>query len=154
MKKYLSLVGYLGVIQLFCTASGFASVTWTSNPITLPDAQANVAYTQSVAQYAKSSSGSPLTFNLVGAGSSWLTITPDGVLSGTPAMADVGPNTFRLTAADSDGAGAITMAHINVTSNNPPPPPQPAVATCADGSPAYLVGPTHDKKFDVFTCRH
>ncbi|MHC4988592.1 MAG: putative Ig domain-containing protein, partial [Planctomycetota bacterium] len=56
--------------------------------------------------------GDPLTYSKV-AGPAWLTIAPNGYLSGTPGAGDVGVNTFTVQV--DDGTGNTTTATLIIT---------------------------------------
>lgn len=92
--------------------------SFTGNPITLPAATANTAYTgQSLAGFATdpdTAQGDTLTFSKV-SGPAWLTVAANGALGGTPAVLDTGDNSFTVRVTDAAGATAETTAIIPVT---------------------------------------
>jgi hypothetical protein len=57
-------------------------------------------------------------------GPQWLIVDPDGMLRGTPAAADSGPNSFEVQATTADGGQHTVVLQIPVG----PPNPQPAQA--------------------------
>ncbi|HPY76783.1 MAG TPA: DUF5010 C-terminal domain-containing protein, partial [Anaerohalosphaeraceae bacterium] len=91
------------------------------DPLDLPDALEDAAYTgQSLLDYISDSDGDPLTFSKI-TGPSWLSVAADGTLSGTPANDDVGPNIFVVWAKDPSGAVDNTTLRITVINVNDPP---------------------------------
>ena len=94
---------------------------WRQNPIQMAPGQSGSPYTFSLAPYAVDDDGKPITFSLVaGTGPSWMSVSPDGTVSGTPLKADVGPftATFQVSdgtlTADAQGVGVVTQV------NHPP----------------------------------
>ena len=85
---------------------------FTSNPIVKPNATVNQAYSSSIAGNATDANNDPLTFSKV-SGPAWLSVAANGALSGTPAAANSGLNTFSVRVADNRG-GAST-ANLNIT---------------------------------------
>ncbi|MES2925104.1 MAG: LamG-like jellyroll fold domain-containing protein [Verrucomicrobiota bacterium] len=75
---------------------------------------------QTLATSANDPDGNALTFTKLD-GPAWLTVAANGALSGTPANADVGPNTFLVRVADPSGAGGVTRLHIDVINTNDAP---------------------------------
>jgi hypothetical protein len=84
---------------------------WSNNPVTLPDAIVGIPYQQSLRGYVYYSGGATLRFNLIN-GPSWLQISSDGILSGTPVAGDVGAATFSV--ALGDGSDAASIAGITL----------------------------------------
>ena len=77
-------------------------------PYGLADATAGGRYYQS---YISTVGGTqPITFSSTDL-PGWLTLTPQGQLSGTPTAADVGLNTFGVTATDADGVSTGPQVH-------------------------------------------
>jgi len=75
---------------------------FTSQPVSKPAAVRDLPYTgQSLSGDVADSDTQPggLTFAML-SGPSWLTIAPDGTLSGTPGMTDLGPNSWTVTVDD------------------------------------------------------
>jgi uncharacterized repeat protein (TIGR03803 family) len=70
-------------------------------------------YTASLANNAVSPPGDTLTFAKV-SGPAWLNIAPDGTLSGTPALADIGANVFTVSLADTNGWSSSATLNIAV----------------------------------------
>jgi uncharacterized repeat protein (TIGR03803 family) len=80
-----------------------------SNPFAQATATVGVAYAGTLATNAVVPAGDTLAFAKV-LGPAWLTITPDGTLSGTPAFPDIGTNNFAVSLADTNGwSSAATM---------------------------------------------
>lgn len=94
--------------------------TFVVNPITLPNVTAGVAYAQTVAPYAKDQDGDKLTFAKVD-GPAWVQVAPDGTITGTPAIGDVGPVSFQVSVTDPAGLSATATVKLNVLKPNAPP---------------------------------
>jgi autotransporter-associated beta strand protein len=121
-----------GLAAVYPLASATASVVvrvtgmnvppvFTANPIVKPAATENVAYSQSLTGSATdANAGDPLTFTKT-SGPTWLTVAPTGALSGTPADANTGANSFGVRVTDSAGAFAEATLTINVIGVNHPP---------------------------------
>jgi hypothetical protein len=93
---------------------------WTANPIVLPNAIAGIAYgPMDLKGFAKSPSGAPLTFAISASPTpDWGTVTADGKFAGTPAVANVGVDTWTVTV--SDGTNTIP-AQMQITVVKRPP---------------------------------
>lgn len=94
--------------------------TWILNPIqhsTKEEQPLNLT----ISQFAKDvDAGDTLKFSLI-EGPGWATLSPDGVFSGTPQIANEGVNTFRVRVADQVGASADANVLINVLHVNHKP---------------------------------
>ncbi len=92
--------------------------SWNQNPIrfTTP---ARTPFSNTVADKVKDPDNMPLTFTKK-SGPSWLTVSNAGILSGTPTDAEVGDNTFIVTARN-DAASADVTVIVAVTAKNHPP---------------------------------
>jgi len=78
--------------------------TFTSDPISKPDATVDQAYSDTLAGDATDvDAGDVLTFSKV-SGPAWLSVAADGTLSGTPAAGDVGPNSWVVEVSDLQSA--------------------------------------------------
>jgi hypothetical protein len=97
------------------------SPKWSENPINLANAFHGVAYSQNI--FGKASdpdAGDTLSFSMTGP--AWASLDPKtGVFSGTPAKADVGPNSWQATVKDQHGAVATTTVQVTVVKSNEPP---------------------------------
>jgi autotransporter-associated beta strand protein len=86
-----------------------------SSPINGGNAPAAAPYTGSIASSGSDPNpGDTLTFSKT-SGPAWLGIAPNGALSGTPGLGDVGPNNFTVRITDSAGLFAETTLTIPVT---------------------------------------
>ena len=85
---------------------------FTSDPIAKPNATQGQGYTGSIASNASDLDSDPMTFAKT-SGPSWLTVASNGALTGTPAAANVGSNTF--TVGVSDGRGGSDTATLQIT---------------------------------------
>ena len=93
-----------------------AAPVFTVDPISKAGATEDVAYTgQTLSGSATDANGDTLTYSAV-AGPSWLSIASSGALSGTPANADVGNNSWSVQV--SDGKGGTDTAILNITVAN------------------------------------
>lgn len=88
---------------------------FAGNPLTLATASATLPYEGvSLAGIASDpDAGQSLSFSLV-SGPGWLTVAADGALGGTPALANVGTNSFTVRVADIFGDAAETVIVIPV----------------------------------------
>jgi len=95
------------------------SPEWKQDPIVLPGGASGVAYVQSLSGSATDVDGDKLTFSLV-SGPAWVTVAPDGTLSGTPAKTDVGLNTLTVAVSDGEFSPRTTIKITIVKSNEAP----------------------------------
>ncbi|MEZ4752191.1 MAG: putative Ig domain-containing protein [Bdellovibrionota bacterium] len=68
---------------------------WNQDPVTLNKAFEDSPYTESVAKHLDHPEGTPTTFTLL-EGAPWITLSPQGALSGTPLQAHVGQVSLRI----------------------------------------------------------
>lgn len=103
--------------------------SFTSDPFAKPAASVGATYSNSITAI-----GVPLTYSKAG-GPRWLTVEPDGRISGIPTHADAGSNRFLVRATKASGIADDATMTITVT----PPSRQHAlyqfhnVATDSDG---------------------
>lgn len=89
---------------------------FTSDPLVKADASDVAAYSATLADSATDpNAGDTLTFSKI-AGPAWLSVAANGVLSGSPAIGDVGLNTFTVRVTDAaahydDAVLRITVIH-------------------------------------------
>ena len=87
---------------------------FVSQTINFASATVGQPYAASLANNAVSPPGDSLTFAKV-SGPVWLSVDPDGTLSGTPAVPDIGTNTLTVTLADTKGwTSSATMRIVVV----------------------------------------
>ncbi len=86
------------------------------DPLLGEDAYAELAYAGSLSGLAVDPNRDPLTYSLV-SGPPWLTVAPDGTLGGTPAVTNIGLNTFVVQVADGNGGSDTATLKINVLQN-------------------------------------
>lgn len=92
---------------------------FTLPTIAAADATQDAAYSGTVGGSATDpDTGDNLTYSK-SSGPSWLAISSNGTLSGTPESGDVGSNTFTLRATDTEGLFAETTLLVHVISANP-----------------------------------
>ncbi len=87
-----------------------------------PQAIVGIPYSGSIATNATDPdliAGDHLNFYLV-TGPSWLSVTTNGVLSGTPSSTNLGANTFLALVTDADQLSAVGTMGITVVAGNPP----------------------------------
>jgi hypothetical protein len=100
---------------------------FVTDVIELGVVQTNQAFTGTLVNYAFDLPGnSGLTFSRSGSGAAWLNVAPNGTLSGTPTIADVGTNNFTVIVTSTSGLSATSTAYIAVTTNAPAGPADPA----------------------------
>lgn len=84
-----------------------------ATPFSEPDANAGQAYSASIATNAFDPDGDALTFTKI-SGPSWLTLSGNGILTGTPLSLNDGTNTFVVRVSDSGGLSASATLLITV----------------------------------------
>jgi uncharacterized repeat protein (TIGR03803 family) len=86
---------------------------------TVTTAVAAVSYTAVITNQAVAPPGDALTFALV-SGPAWLNVAGNGVLSGTPARANIGTNTFVVSLTDTNGVYVTAIMKVAVIADPPP----------------------------------
>jgi hypothetical protein len=76
-------------------------------------ASRGAVYSSSIADAASDPDGQSLTYSIV-SGPSWLTISSDGTLSGTPSVDDIGINSWVIEVTDPTGLSATATLEIRV----------------------------------------
>lgn len=84
-----------------------------ANPFTLASANAGRPYAGTIATNAVDPDGYAVTFAKA-SGPAWLSVAPDGGLSGTPANTDAGTNTFVVSATDPGNLSATATMNLAV----------------------------------------
>jgi GH35 family endo-1,4-beta-xylanase len=112
---------------------------FANDPILGADAEEEAAYSASIAGIASDEDGDLLVYSKV-SGSAWLSIAPDGTLSGTPLLSDVGQNSFTVQVDDGLGGTATATLGINVN-------PRPNSAPAWDKDLFYLSAAKEDSLF-------
>jgi hypothetical protein len=88
--------------------------SFASNPFNAPLAHAGLPYSANISSSASDpDAGDVLTFAKVN-GPSWLAVAGSGALSGTPANADAGTNTFLVSVTDLGGLSSQAQMLLNV----------------------------------------
>jgi len=85
---------------------------FTSDPIVKANGNQGLSYSGSIASNANDADADPLTF-AKSAGPAWLSVATNGALIGTPGAANVGVNSFTVSA--SDGRGGSDTATLQIT---------------------------------------
>ena len=94
---------------------------FAADPLSRPGATQGVAYTGTLVGSATDiDAGDTLTYAKM-SGPAWLTVSADGLLSGTPAKQDAGTNSFVIRVTDSDGLFDEAVLAIEVRDTNEAP---------------------------------
>jgi uncharacterized repeat protein (TIGR03803 family) len=103
----------------------FALPMFLSNPFTQTTVVATAPYSASLWAKAITPTGDVLSFAKV-SGPAWLIVAANGVLSGTPTVADIGTNSFSISLADTNGwSSAATMTIVVI--------PAPLIVSASSG---------------------
>lgn len=87
---------------------------FAADPLTLPDAPVDIAYSRDISGYASDADpGETLAFAKVD-GPDWLSVGSTGVLSGTPGSADLGVRYARVMVSDGSGASDTAALALEV----------------------------------------
>ena len=100
--------------------SAAAPPEFSIDPIVKPNAVQSSPYAGQTLSANVSSGGQGLAFSKL-SGPSWLTVAPDGTLSGTPANSDAGLNYFVVRATAANGATDDAALYIEVENVNDAP---------------------------------
>ena len=100
-------------IQIVGVSAPPAPPVWTDDTITVEGAVNGILYNGTLFGKATDANGDPITYSLVDVGT-WLNVVSNGTMWGTPAIGDVGPNTFTVRATTVDGSVDATL-NIEVT---------------------------------------
>jgi hypothetical protein len=116
---YLVLVvdsgGLSGVGTMTIAVNPAQQPLFTSNPFNAPPVVAGQNYSATIATNATNPNvGDPFTFAKV-SGPAWLTVAPNGSLSGLPLSTNVGANSFVVSVSDLGGLSNSASMSINVT---------------------------------------
>lgn len=104
----------IGLHNSFTNSAIPRAPVFSAGTIAKPDATSGTAYTgQSLSANATDANGGTLTFSKL-SGPSWLNVAANGALSGTPADADFGLNTFTVKVTDPDGYSDTATLEIDV----------------------------------------
>jgi len=106
-----------------------ASPEW-AEPVTASDALFDELYADTLAGKATDPDGAPITYSLQDTGT-WLSVSNNGALTGTPVVSDEGTNTFTVIADDGIDAPTSTTLTILVRGAFPPVWDEPVTATDA-----------------------
>lgn len=94
--------------------SGNSAPVFDQDPVTLPGATASQPYTgQTLASFVTDADDSSLTFSKL-AGPGWITVSPDGSLSGTPTFADTNGGDLIVRVTDPSGATSDATVVVDV----------------------------------------
>lgn len=94
---------------------------FTSDPITKPNVTQGQAYSGSIGSNASDPDSDPMTFAKT-SGPTWLSVALNGALTGTPAAANVGTNTFTVSVSDGRGGSDSATLQITVLATEMAPP--------------------------------
>ncbi len=98
-------------IEISSVDTGPVAPAFISNPVIKPDAFQETPYSDSIALDAVDANGDTIIFSKI-SGPDWLTITAEGLISGTPTATDVGVNQFSIQASDSELSSTATLQII------------------------------------------
>jgi hypothetical protein len=89
---------------------------WRQNPIRMNTASEDTVYTFRLSDYAVDDDSLPLHFRKV-SGPDWMTVSDDGVLTGSPSKPDIGTQTAVFEASDgtltAETSGIVQVIHVN-----------------------------------------
>ncbi|RCL33888.1 MAG: hypothetical protein DBX01_05085 [Puniceicoccaceae bacterium] len=119
-----AIVDTLTLERLIPPAPLGSPAEFMSDIIYKPSAFVDTVYTNTIAQSAYDLDGDTLLYS-IDTGPSWLSMTADGALSGTPSSQDIGSHTLNVMVADVDGIDTATVS-INVLPE-PSPNAQPNI---------------------------
>ncbi len=95
---------------------------WEPTPVVLANAKERQAYSASLWDFAKDPDiGDTKRFVLLNGAPSWVRLSPDGMVTGTPQRSDVGVNEFQVRVLDAANADAVTVVRVTVEKVNQPP---------------------------------
>ncbi|HEY1788407.1 MAG TPA: putative Ig domain-containing protein [Verrucomicrobiae bacterium] len=98
-------------VYIFVTGAPF----FIANPFTLPPILVGQNFSGTIATNAtEPNTGDTPTFSLV-SGPSWLSVAPNGALSGEPLSANAGTNTFTVSVRDQSGFSSTATMYLLVT---------------------------------------
>jgi subtilase family serine protease len=107
--------------QANLTVNVNGSPSFAANPFTAPAVSVGQVYSQSLTNQATDPNpGAVLTFSKV-SGPSWLSVTADGLLIGTPTASDVGTNSFSVKVTDTGGLSSSATMNVAVMPLSSPP---------------------------------
>jgi hypothetical protein len=99
-------------IRLFIAVQVNDPPIFTNDPIIEINAADGVAYFSTIADDATDPDSDPLSFSRV-AGPMWLSVDPNGVVSGTPSLGDLCVNSFTVQVED--GYGGMDQTTLDIT---------------------------------------
>jgi hypothetical protein len=108
-----TVIGWTGTFLRYIQFAANQPPSFTSDPINELSAFEGAAYSSSIADDASDPESDPMTFSKV-SGRAWLSVAPNGDLSGTPGAGDVGINAFTVQV---DALGGSHTATLNITVN-------------------------------------
>ena len=118
------------VLTVVVTEKPNTPPVFTESVIQRGNAVVASAYGESLGQVAKDDDNDALTYSRV-SGPAWLTIGPDGSLTGTPGAGDTGGNSWTIAVGDGRGGQATATLRITVDAKPNIPPVFPS--TSLDG---------------------
>jgi Bacterial Ig domain len=104
------------IIEYTVAVVGNDAPVFTSASLIKANGIEDAAYSASIASDATDANGDSLTFSKT-SGPDWLQVAVNGELSGTPALAYVGDNSFVVKVSDSKGASATATLTITVAAS-------------------------------------
>ncbi len=124
VKAWSGSQGYVDDVALYewpPSVTGNVPPTFTEDPISVSGAAVSNAFHAVITLKANDPDRDQLTFSLLPGGPGWLSLSTDGILSGTPDSSDIGDNTFTLTVDDGNGgtATATLIVSVGLEGGNP-----------------------------------
>jgi hypothetical protein len=135
IDEFCIVSGTLTPSEIVALRAGLPPRFTADSALTRPDAMPGQPYNHSLAlSAADPNAGTVFSFARV-SGPAWLTVDPDGRISGLPSAADAGTNVFRVRVTDPSRYSADAELRIVVT-----PPPDVVAHYQFDGSFASTAG--------------
>jgi len=91
------------------TPTGPVAPVFSSAELSKPIAREGQAYATSIAADSSDANGDAISFSK-SSGPAWLTVSPDGSLTGAPSSSDIGDNSFVVAASDGSLSSTATLS--------------------------------------------
>ena len=107
-------------VEVLASGGGNQPPVFRSNPVIASSAEEGQPYRSSIATNASDPEGDAITFRKLG-GPSWLTVSSNGILGGTPPARSAGTHRFTIRATDAGGASATALLMVGIEPPSLPP---------------------------------